>query len=253
MGQLRRRRRITRPETLRAPLFPLTEVVGWYRYDYGQIKDATGTTTLSYWEDQSGLGNHFEQLNKVNQPTYSGGVITFNGVDQFMSMVSGSTLFKNTALMGAAIVASVPSDQSTKFLFFASTGDSTTNARFGMYLTSGTKVTTSYRELDADSGASQTYSSGTFTTGQYALHTGYVDFGVANVRKIRLNGAEKGTGTAKVTPAGLTSNTNSQSILLGCSTGANFAAFSVKEIVLFRGVTTLSAIEGNLNSRFTIY
>lgn len=67
----------------------------WYR-------NATGVTEAggfaSQWDDYSGNGRHLVQGTGTNQPAYSAGVFTFDGVDNYMKITADAALIQPTTL-----------------------------------------------------------------------------------------------------------------------------------------------------------
>lgn len=62
-----------------------TSLIAWFRKGVG-ITESAGLA--SAWADQSGNGNNLVQATGTNQPAYSAGVLTFDGVDNFMKCVT---------------------------------------------------------------------------------------------------------------------------------------------------------------------
>lgn len=62
-----------------------TSLVAWFRFGIG-ITESGGF--VSAWADQSGNGNDLLQATGTNQPAYSAGILTFDGVDNFMKCVA---------------------------------------------------------------------------------------------------------------------------------------------------------------------
>src|SRR3990167_1687871 len=59
-----------------------TSLIAWFRTGVG-ITESGGFA--SAWADQSGNGNNLLQATGTNQPAYSAGVLTFDGIDNFMA------------------------------------------------------------------------------------------------------------------------------------------------------------------------
>ena len=58
-----------------------TSLIAWFRMGVG-ITESGGFASV--WADQSGNGNDLSQATGTKQPAYSAGVLTFDGIDNFM-------------------------------------------------------------------------------------------------------------------------------------------------------------------------
>jgi len=61
----------------------LSDCASWYRADLG----TTTTAGIARWLDLSGSLNHMGQDTALDKPTLSGQALSFDGVDQFLSLI----------------------------------------------------------------------------------------------------------------------------------------------------------------------
>jgi hypothetical protein len=194
---------------------------------------------VSRWADRSGNTRHFTQATLSKRPAYISGVLNgkpgiyFDGVDDFLSMLTGLDILQNVsgATMFAVIKTGTVSASATHILQ-VSTNTSSDFTRASILHTGTTKLlSVGGRRLDADSVATVSDSSGLADSTGYVA-TGLIDYANSNAY-IYKNGALVGSSTSFQTD-GNTSNTASLAVAVGAN-GAGATPFGghILEVVIY--------------------
>jgi hypothetical protein len=221
-----------------------------------QTSDGTTPVTsnsdpVAYWKDKV-TGVALTQAIDANRPLWlADGIggkpgLDFDGSNDVLSATSGSLmgLFRN---VGAGTVITAHRFKSTTpalgFVFFTSTGTSSTAGRFALTRESsiGTRYSLGSRRTDAQSGASVLTNAGTLTTNAtisasiYRVSAAQVSF--------RLDGGVI-LANASFQNAGNTSDTNSQQVAIGGVSGSSvFADLVMCEMLAWPRELTLAEIQ----------
>lgn len=98
-----------------------SSLLAWYKF---------GTPTknpVDVWPDSSGNGYHMLQATSANQPTISSGIITFDGVDDFLALASGHITLTNDE---AFLIAFRVHPTNTNIIVLGETGSGTEMVKF---------------------------------------------------------------------------------------------------------------------------
>jgi hypothetical protein len=172
-------------------------------------------STVSQWRDKSGNLRHVSQTTATNQPTRTlnglGGrtVVTFDGADWLFNANPGAML-RNVA--GGTVAAVVNYTNISEIRIPVTTQTLTpTSVRGGLRaLTSG--LDSLFRRLDSEPAGTATFPVVAYTNGTSVIHVGRADY-TAGTTATFVNGTAGGTGT--LPSAGNTSNTDSETLLVG--------------------------------------
>jgi len=200
----------------------------WYR-------NATGVTEsggfASQWDDYSGNGRHLVQATGTNQPAYSAGVLTFDGVDNFMQVVFAQSqpwsvylVMEQSSWTGGNRFIGGGTDLKTEII--------QSNASPELYIYAGGDTTASNNNL---------------ALGSYGIVCAVYNGASSS---LRVNNTAKTTGNpGAVAPGGIT---------LGCRGGvmSSFGDGSFKEVVCFSAAhddATQSSVITSLNNALTVF
>ena len=201
----------------------------WYR-------NATGVTEsggfASQWDDYSGNGRHLVQGTGTNQPAYSAGVLTFDGLDNFMSaaFVLPSPV---TAVMVVKQVSWTANDR----------------------ILDGYNVDTSIIRQDTASPQIEAWGGSSYTSNSSDLAVGArgivlrVWNGASSVLRVN-NGTEITDGSGTISTTG--------GITLGArgGGGSEFSNIAVEEVVVFNSALSLAnrnSVITALNNALTVF
>jgi len=227
--------------------FPTDNLLGWWKFDTGLTLDTNVTTTVAYWLDSSGNGNHFEQATKAKQPLYSAGELRFDGTDDEMTLLTTKlAILRNKPGCAAYMVLNVPSTQTAKWPLWIAQGASTTSYRYGVRIESSDKLAQFQRRVDGGSGFSLT-STNAFTKSVNFLSTTVIDY-TGNLANIYKNAVANGNGAAGST--GTTSDTDSGEVVIGSSGTADFSTVYISEIILRSSPAHRTETEAYLMTKF---
>jgi hypothetical protein len=221
-------------------------IIGFYEFDDATAlgTDATGNSitltnngtvtqgkgvnylagVVSRWEDRSGSGRHLTQATLSKRPAFITNVlngkpgILFDGVDDFLSMLTGLNIFQNVS--GATMFAVIKTgtlSTSSQILIQASNGLVAENVRAALVVAGSSTpkaIRVAGRRLDSDSSVTVEDSTGLSDNTGYVA-TGILDYANSNAYVYR-NGTLGGSSTSFQTD-GNTSNTAS----IGAAIGAN--------------------------------
>jgi hypothetical protein len=189
--------------------------------------DASTVTTVSgavsQWNDKSGNGRNVTQSTVGSRPAYtssalnSKNVVTFDGSDDILGFTD-MTLGANVSGLSyfAVVRPNQPSTSDYRALFDLNAGGTSSTAdRAALYLRQNT-TEIGGRRLDADS--YQFLQFGDTSSVGYALCSVIINYGSATLGG-SLNGANLSLRSGGFQTAGNTSNTNSQTISIGATSG----------------------------------
>lgn len=224
-----------------------SSLLAWLKNNTGQTLDTTGgTTTVSYWKDASGNGNHFEQSTKSKQGLSQNGGVKFDGTDDEMSIVSGKLgLLRNKPGAGIYILANAANSE-TKFWFFSTVNGSGSTLRYSIQALNTDKMRQHQRREDGGSSFAANYTNA-FTKSVNFLFNSFVDY-VADDAKLYKNGVQDTDGAAGST--GTFSDTDSGEIFVGSSGGADYSTVKILEIIITDGPDNREAIQDYLLAAF---
>ena len=202
----------------------------WYRNATG-ITEAGGF--VSQWDDYSGNARHLVQGTGTNQPAYSAGVLTFDGVDNFMR--------PSTFVMASPVTAVIVVKQVSW----------TANDR----ILDGYNVDTSIIRQDTASPQIEAWGGSSYTSNSSDLAVGArgivlrVWNGASSVLRVN-NGTEITDGSGTISTTG--------GITLGArgGGGSEFSNIAVEEVVVFNSALSLAnrnSVITALNNALTVF
>ena len=215
-----------------------------------------GSNKVSYWTDQSGIGNHFQQTNSTYQPTYQASSniaasvpsIVFNGAQRLDCVLN--SLFKNVAAAHIFYVVRLSNDTTNnQQMFFYHQDGINSAARFQCRCngaSNSNRVVLGGKRLDADAFNSYYPTSGTW---QFVKDKNYLlqirsDWGSSRYIYMR-NFDDTEIGGSVYASAGNTSNTDANpGIYIGARPDYTSGLYAeITEIFVYNALLTSAQLE----------
>lgn len=203
-------------------------------------------TEVATWTDASGNGYNAEQNTTAARPIYKTNqlnglpVVRFDGVDDFMELVSGSLdMARNVAGLTIVAVVKYPADSSENIAF--SIANDSTVSRSILLQDALNKYRAGGRRLDANPFESAISTQN--ATAAFIIQTGVLDYTNATLNQY-INGVVDGTDDPFQT-AGNTSNTASSRIRVGANsvvTAGSLLTGDIAEIIVYQRVLTANEL-----------
>ena len=203
-------------------------------------------TEVATWTDASGNGYNAEQNTTAARPIYKTNqlnglpVVRFDGVDDFMELVSGSLdMARNVAGLTIVAVVKYPADSSENIAF--SIANDSTVSRSILLQDALNKYRAGGRRLDANPFESAISTQN--ATAAFIIQTGVLDYTNATLNQY-INGVVDGTDDPFQT-AGSTSNTASSRIRVGANsvvTAGSLLTGDIAEIIVYQRVLTANEL-----------
>lgn len=222
----------------RAPSRALRDIPGlqlWF--DATALTGFADGTTIGLWPDLSGHGWDAVQSNESRKPVYAATIINgrpgvqFDGMDDFLSLPAGAmNLARNSP--GVSMYAAVRSGASgaQRTMLFISAGSSVGASRAVLLRTGAGAAGASGRRLDAD--AVQVVSGGSVGAGASHIMTGILNY-AGGTASVYLDGPAVVAPTTAFQTPGMSSDSPSVAINVGCTSSAQFANDALGELLVW--------------------
>lgn len=216
---------------------------------------------VTTWYDQSGNGRNAAQSTAVRQPLFVASgqngrpVLRFDGIDDsFVLSGAGLSILRNVP--GGSVLAAVrhSGTDGTQALLSVSISGNASSARLNVYVQATRRIVAGGRRLDTDSFQSITGGNDSYTDGAAWLHTSVVDYANSDAYLYK-NGALLASSTS-FQADGLTSDTDSASVVIGGGSAAGVWPGDIAELVIANAAwnnTQRQAAESAANSYWSVY